>query len=177
MRKYRTALIVLLVALVAFAATPSHVQGEQQWKPNPHVDKPLPTQLLTTQALQPLAVFATAVVTYQFASAVVAYQREQAALAATAASVSSSSAAPTTAPSGGSVSQGNSSEVPAAWQATATCEEGGRDDANYGYFGIKEWNGFGGYATAGAAPLSVQLAWESAHGQGPPDAPGQCHSY
>jgi hypothetical protein len=60
---------------------------------------------------------------------------------------------------------------------TAICEEGGRNDGNYGYFGIKEWNGFDGYPTAGSAPLSVQLAWEAAHGQGPPDAPGQCHSY
>jgi Tfp pilus assembly protein FimV len=67
--------------------------------------------------------------------------------------------------------------MPAAWAATATCEEGGRNDPNYGYFGIKEWNGFDGYATAGSAPLSVQLAWEAAHGQGPPDAPGQCHAY
>jgi hypothetical protein len=67
--------------------------------------------------------------------------------------------------------------MPAAWQATATCEEGGRDDPSYGYFGIKEWNGFEGYATAGSAPLSVQLAWESAHGISPPDAPGRCHSY
>jgi hypothetical protein len=67
--------------------------------------------------------------------------------------------------------------MPAAWQATATCEEGGRNDANYGYFGIKEWNGFDGYPRAGSAPLSVQLAWESAHGISPPDAPGRCHSY
>jgi hypothetical protein len=67
--------------------------------------------------------------------------------------------------------------MPAAWQATATCEEGGNDDPNYGYFGIKEWNGFDGYPTAGSAPLSVQLAWESAHGISPPDASGQCHAY
>lgn len=71
----------------------------------------------------------------------------------------------------------NANTMPAAWQATASCEEGGRDDPNYGYFGIKEWNGFDGYATAGSAPLSVQLAWESAHGISPPDAPGRCHSY
>jgi hypothetical protein len=71
----------------------------------------------------------------------------------------------------------NANTMPAAWQATATCEEGGRDDPYAGYFGILEWNGFGGYPTAGSAPLSVQLAWESAHGISPPDAPGQCHSY
>ena len=71
----------------------------------------------------------------------------------------------------------NANTMPAAWQATATCEEGGRDDPHAGYFGILEWNGFDGYPTAGSAPLSVQLAWESAHGISPPDAPGQCHGY
>ena len=69
------------------------------------------------------------------------------------------------------------SGIPSDWWPTALCEEGGRDDPYAGYFGILEWQGFGGYATAGAAPLSVQLGWEAAHGQGPPDAPGQCHSY
>jgi hypothetical protein len=67
--------------------------------------------------------------------------------------------------------------MPASWQATAICEEGGRNDPYAGYFGILEWNGFDGYPSAGSAPLSVQLAWEAAHGQGPPDAPGQCHGY
>ena len=67
--------------------------------------------------------------------------------------------------------------VPAAWMATAICEEGGRNDPYAGYFGILAWNHFDGYPTAGSAPVSVQLAWEAAHGQGPPDAPGQCHSY
>ena len=67
--------------------------------------------------------------------------------------------------------------MPAAWEATAMCEEGGRNDPRAGYFGILEWHGFGGYPTAGSAPLSVQLAWEAAHGQGPPDTPGRCHAY
>jgi hypothetical protein len=67
--------------------------------------------------------------------------------------------------------------MPSAWLPTAICEEGGRDDPNAGYFGIKEWNGFDGYPTAGSAPLSVQLAWEARYIGGPPDAPGQCHSY
>ena len=39
--------------------------------------------------------------------------------------------------------------MPAAWLATAICEEGGRDDPYAGYFGIREWNGFDGYPTAG----------------------------
>jgi hypothetical protein len=67
--------------------------------------------------------------------------------------------------------------MPAAWQATAMCEEGGRNDPYAGYFGILQWHHFDGYPTAGSAPLSVQLAWEAAHGQGPPDAPGRCHAY
>jgi hypothetical protein len=67
--------------------------------------------------------------------------------------------------------------IPAAWVATALCEEGGRNDAYAGYFGILQWHYFDGYPTAGSAPLSVQLAWEAAHGQGPPDAPGRCHAY
>ena len=67
--------------------------------------------------------------------------------------------------------------IPAAWMPTAVCEEGGRNDPYAGYFGILEWNGFDGYPTAGSAPVSVQLSWEAAHGQGPPDGPGQCHSY
>ncbi len=67
--------------------------------------------------------------------------------------------------------------MPAAWMPTAICEEGGRNDPNAGYFGILEWHGFDGYPTAGSAPLSVQLAWEARYVGGPPDAPGQCHSY
>jgi hypothetical protein len=69
------------------------------------------------------------------------------------------------------------SAIPAAWVATAICEESGRDDPNYGFFGIKAWNGFGGYASAGSAPLSVQLGWEATYVGSPPDAPGDCHSY
>jgi hypothetical protein len=67
--------------------------------------------------------------------------------------------------------------IPAAWVATAICEEGGRNDPYAGYFGILEWNGFDGYRTAGSAPLTVQLAWEARYVGGPPDAPGHCHSY
>jgi hypothetical protein len=67
--------------------------------------------------------------------------------------------------------------IPEAWMPTAICEEGGRNNPYAGYFGILEWNGFDGYPTAGSAPASVQLGWEAAHGQGPPDAPGECHGY
>ncbi len=67
--------------------------------------------------------------------------------------------------------------IPAAWMATAICEEGGRNDPYAGYFGILEWHHFDGYPTAGSAPLTVQLAWEARYVGGPPDAPGRCHSY
>jgi hypothetical protein len=76
-----------------------------------------------------------------------------------------------------STSYSGSDVMPTSWQATAICEEGGRNDPNYGYFGIKEWNGFDGYPTAGSAPLSVQLAWEAKYIGAPPDVPGRCHSY
>ena len=112
-----------------------------------------------------------------YANAVAA---EQAAAAARAAQEATQAAAAARAQAGSTsshTSSNSSSGIPASWAATAQCEEGGRNDPSYGYFGIKEWNGFGGYSSAGSAPMSVQLAWESAHGQGPPDAPGQCHSY
>ena len=67
--------------------------------------------------------------------------------------------------------------IPAAWMATAICEEDGRNDPYAGYFGILEWHHFEGYPTAGSAPLTVQLAWEARYVGGPPDAPGRCHSY
>jgi hypothetical protein len=68
--------------------------------------------------------------------------------------------------------------VPCAWVPTAVCEEQGKNDPAYGYFGIQQWHGFAGYTAAGSAPLSVQLAWEASVGQNsPPDAPGQCHAY
>jgi hypothetical protein len=84
---------------------------------------------------------------------------------------------PPPAPATGDAGVATVSGIPAAWVPTAICEEGGRNDPYAGYFGILEWNHFDGYPTAGSAPLAVQLAWEAAHGQGPPDAPGQCHSY
>jgi hypothetical protein len=63
------------------------------------------------------------------------------------------------------------------WAAVAMCEEGGNDDPNYGYYGIKEWNGYDGYPTAGSAPQSVQLQWEEQNVGSPPDESGGCHSY
>jgi hypothetical protein len=87
--------------------------------------------------------------------------------AATAVPVSQPVAAPVAA----------SSDDAGGWAAVAECEEGGADDPNYGYYGIKEWNGFDGYPTAGSAPQSVQLQWEQENVGSPPDESGGCHSY
>jgi hypothetical protein len=65
----------------------------------------------------------------------------------------------------------------ASWAAVARCEEGGANNPQYGYYGIKEWNGFDGYPTAGSAPQSVQLQWEQTYVGAPPNESGGCHSY
>ena len=59
---------------------------------------------------------------------------------------------------------------PSARRAVATTRTPGTSGSSSG-------TRFDGYPTAGSAPLSVQLAWEARHVGGPPDAPGQCHSY
>lgn len=93
-------------------------------------------------------------------------------------SVSAPAPAPVTpAPAPAPVAAPSEGGIPPSWQATAQCENGGANDPNYGYFGIKEWNGFDGYPSAGSAPLSVQLQWEATYIGSPPDAPGECHSY
>ena len=81
--------------------------------------------------------------------------------------------------SGSSGSSGSSSysSGSGSWDAVAQCEEGGSDNPTYGYYGITEWNGYDGYATAGSAPQSVQLQWEQQNVGSPPDESGGCHGY
>lgn len=67
---------------------------------------------------------------------------------------------------------------PADWQMTATCEEGGRNDPTYGYFGIlpSTWAAYGGTAyspTAGGSSESSQIAIEMNFQHSPPDV-GRC---
>jgi hypothetical protein len=99
----------------------------------------------------------------QFLNAVAAAQQQALAQAAAQHPVSVSLAA-----SGGDA---------AGWAAVARCEEGGANNPQYGYYGIKEWNGFDGYPTAGSAPQSVQLQWEETYVGAPPNESGGCHSY
>jgi hypothetical protein len=99
----------------------------------------------------------------QFLNAVAAAQQQALAQAAAQHAVSVSLAA-----SGGDA---------ASWAAVARCEEGGVNNPQYGYYGIKEWNGFDGYPTAGSAPQSVQLQWEQTYVGAPPNESGGCHSY
>lgn len=99
----------------------------------------------------------------QFLTAVAAAQQQALAQAAAQHAISVSLAA-----SGGDA---------ASWAAVARCEEGGANNPQYGYYGIKEWNGFDGYPTAGSAPQSVQLQWEQTYVGAPPNESGGCHSY
>lgn len=202
MRRHRHALMIAIpVALVAtvftvFASSGATPKEEATaWTSSPAsqtIHSSPRTDLLTTQSLMPLAVFATAVESAQAQEAAQAAQaaanalalREAASSQTQAASGPSAPATTSTTPDGCAPSyqamqdaRAAAAGVPCAWIPTAICEEQGYDDANYGYFGIQSWNGFDGYPNAGAAPLDVQLGWEAAHGQGPPDAPGQCHGY
>lgn len=81
----------------------------------------------------------------------------------------------TATPSGSSATGGDQAQ----WSMVATCEEGGNNDANYGYYGIIEWQGFDGYPNAGSAPMSVQQDWGYHYNGGPPSWPGEpsCAQY
>lgn len=201
MRKHRHALkpfpaalavpaLALLVTMAVFAAT-MPTEGATTWKSSPPSVRTIhsspKTMLLSSDNLKPLAEYAAAVEAAQ-AQAMKTYMAAISQASAPAPSAGPTSLPTTTTPSQGScgaedqiapgpAAAAEAAGVPCAWVPTAVCEEGGRDDGNYGFFGIQAWYSFGGYGTAGAAPLSVQLAWESAHGQAPPDAPGECHGY
>lgn len=197
MRKHRVALIIITLVAVLAAVAPSMADTsattqETSWTSSvPHLT-PQRTMLLNSQSLRPLAVFATAVADNQAAQAFATAEANvrasmEAASYSTPRASGPSVPASTSAPTGAcgaedsiapaAAARAEAAGVPCAWVPTAVCEEQGNDDPYAGYFGILEWQGYGGYPQAGAAPLDVQLGWESAHGQGPPDAPGQCHSY
>ncbi len=189
-----TPLLVALCVTVPTLAVPASTTQEAsyRWSSTAKPATPQRTMLLTPANLAPLAVFATAIEDNQAAQAFAAAEASVLASKAAASSSTptvtgpsapSSSSTPTGACGAedqiapGPASLAEAAGVPCAWVPTAVCEESGRDDPYAGYFGILAWDGYGGYGQAGAAPLDVQLGWESAHGQGPPDAPGQCHGY
>lgn len=65
------------------------------------------------------------------------------------------------------------------WAMTARCEESGRNDPRYGYFGIQvsSWLGYGGgqfSATAGGATWDEQVSIGMAIEGHPPDTGGVC---
>jgi hypothetical protein len=193
-----TTVTIALCVLVLTNTSAGVTTKEASWKSS-RISATTPserTDLLSNEALMPLAVFATAVMAYEDNTAAAAYaQAEASVLASKEAALSrtppaSGPSSPTTTTTGatgacgaedqispGPAALAESQGVPCAWVPTAVCEESGRDDPYAGFFGILEWQGYGGYSAAGAAPLSVQLGWEAAHGQGPPDAPGQCAGY
>ena len=70
-----------------------------------------------------------------------------------------------------------STDLAAAWQQTAICEEGGRNDPTYGYYGIipSSWQAMGGgqfSATAGGASQQQQLVIATRIQSYPPDVGG-----
>lgn len=144
-------------------AAPSSAELQMDWEAVELANMTPFFQALHTQAVTAQA---TAMA---LAAAQAALQAEQNAQAAAASS--SETAAPAPAPT--QTDSGNDG----GWAAVAMCEEGGNNDPNYGYYGIKEWNGFDGYPTAGSAPQSVQLQWEAQNIGAPPDESGGCHSY
>jgi hypothetical protein len=198
MRRHRYALAIPAAAFVAAVAllttgaldAPSPEEQPAVWT-SAHPSPTTHSQVLASSDLAPLGAYLGALYTAQAHQAARAFAAASAAEHAATASVTpAGSPAPpasTTAPPGAcgaedsiapaAAARAEAAGVPCAWVPTAVCEEGGTDDAADGFFGIQEWLGYGGYAAAGAAPLQVQLGWESAHGQGPPDAPGHCHGY
>jgi hypothetical protein len=154
-----TAKAVTVIAVLVFAVfitTPgASGSGTRQRAVSQHRTQPLSMKLMSYDQARRVAQF-TAYTAVVEAHEVATYLQEVAYLKALAAAANT---------------------MPAAWWPTARCEEGGRNDPVAGYFGIKEWHGFDGYPTAGSAPLSVQLKWEATYIGGPPDAPGECHSY
>ena len=174
-----TAGIFISAPLTYSSATSTNQEKIHQWTSSRPLAKPIhsvipiPTdqQVQTNLKHQKFQIVVAARIA-AYTAAVTAAQQ-----AAAAAAQAAAAARTTTPPPSAPRTSTSSSGIPAAWMATAICEEGGRNDPYAGYFGILEWHGFDGYPTAGSAPLSVQLAWEASIGQGPPDAPGQCHSY
>lgn len=76
-----------------------------------------------------------------------------------------------------SQSSSATSATASSWQQVAVCEEGGRNDPNFGYYGItpSTWQAFGGgqySATAGGASQSEQLAIAQRIQSTPPDQGG-----
>jgi hypothetical protein len=150
-----TITIIAVLVFATFVTTPdASASGSRHRAVSQHRAQPLAMRLMSYSQARQVAQFSAYTAAVE-AHEVATYLQEVAYLKALAAS----------------------NTMPAAWWPTALCEEGGRNDPVAGYFGIKEWHGFGGYPTAGSAPLSVQLRWEATYIGGPPDSAGECHSY
>jgi hypothetical protein len=169
MRKHRVALITIyfvaaVVAAVTFltpASGVSHTQ-EASWKSS----APLGTQktmLLTPQSLYPLAVFASAVEDNQAAQA---FATAEAALAAQrqATTRTAPSTATTYQPTP-SASQNDTGGLSfGLFPCIIQAESGGNASDHSGLYGDLDstWAGYDGYPYAGAAPVSVQNAFNLA---------------
>lgn len=105
----------------------------------------------------------------QYAADQAAAQAAQQAAAAKqqqAQQVSYSAPAPSMAPAGNS-----------GWQAVAICEEGGRNDPTYGYFGIMPGNWPPGESPANMSWDQQVALGNQINGGGPPSEAGGCHGW
>ena len=122
MRKSRYALAIavvfgsLLVSLTPALGTTA-TKEVPQWKSSKtHVATPLRTMLLTSEALTPIATYASAVVAYQESQYLMAISSSENAARTSATSTNVSASPSTSAPTG---------DLMAAWTRVAVCEEGG----------------------------------------------------
>ena len=63
------------------------------------------------------------------------------------------------------------------WSAVATCEEGGRNDATYGYFGIMPGNWPPGESPANMSYAQQVALGDSLNGGSAPSEAGGCHGW
>jgi hypothetical protein len=118
--------------------------------------------------------YATAVLDNQAAQAFATAEAAQASARAASSSTQTGSgrSAPTSTPITSGPGDGG-------WQQVAICEEGGRNDPTYGYFGImpSSWAAEGMGGTAGDYDWATQVTvGDRINGGGPPWAPAGCAS-
>jgi hypothetical protein len=185
MRNHRIALKQLLVALgfavamgtlswVSLSNPPS--QGEQQWKSSalavyrfPIYQQPTKYNLAVTTAMQPAIA--------EFAAIALDNEAAQAFAQASAAVASSQTRTETGQSAPASISTPTAGSGDSGWQQVAICEEGGRNDPTYGYFGImpSSWAAQGMSGTAGDYDWATQVAvGDRINGGGPPWCPPSC---
>lgn len=161
---------VAIPVLTALAIPSQDTERHHKWL---QPGEPQRTMILSSENLKPLADFTAAYTAWLATQAQAQAQTAEVPAAPTPSAVSTPPATTTTtvpATSGGS---------DAGWNQVAICEEGGRNDPTYGYFGIytSTWAAYGGTAyspTAGGSSWATQVMIGDKINGGPPWAPAGC---